>query len=315
MLKRLLLPILFSLPGITFAQAPDYFVDGSRWVYQTSESWETGQTFQRNQTEQYIIHGDTLIGNVVYRKLFTTIHATTTVYLPPPQAPNFLYSQDSLGPAFIRFDPVQNKVYYLPDTDSTERVIYDFNLQVGDLLPMQPLIFTPGRVDSIQTVSLFGKSVKKFYTSSNRSDPGYAHNYILEGLGGSNGLTLNQPVGWVVSGGLFSTSLLCFQSGDSTYTTTQGDCPFLEFISTKDALKDAVQVLISPNPTQGAFTVLVDEGLQHARFRIMDCTGKPLQSRELSEQTTPGQLPSPGIYFWTLEQQGQILRTGKLICH
>ncbi len=43
MLKLLLLPILFSFPSFLSGQAPDFFVEGSRWVYQTSESWEPGQ--------------------------------------------------------------------------------------------------------------------------------------------------------------------------------------------------------------------------------------------------------------------------------
>ncbi|MBC7774777.1 MAG: hypothetical protein H7246_05000 [Phycisphaerae bacterium] len=314
MLKLLLIPILFSLPSFASGQAPNFFVEGSRWVYQTSESWEPGQPFGHDWVEQNIIHGDTLIGGVLYHKVYSTIHATTTVYQPYPEPPLNLYDEYSFGPTFIRHDPVQNKVYYLPSIDSTERLIYDFNLKVGDTLPMQSIIFPIGVVDSIENVALFGASVKKFYTSQDQDGSVYQENYILEGMGGSNGLTFYQPVFLSVSGSVYSTNLVCFQSGDSIYSPLNGDCPFLEYVSTTHAVSEEVSVVVAPNPTQGVFTVLVGETLRNATFIATDCFGRKLQSILLTEQNTSGQLPSEGVYFWRIEKEGRVIRAGKLIC-
>lgn len=312
-MPKLLLLISFLLPQFSRAQAPHFFVDGSRWVYQTSESWEPGQQFLSSQTEQNTIQGDTMIGGVLYGKLYTIYHFETTIYLPWPQTPVYTTGQSQAGPAFIRFDSVQNKVFYLPKADTTEQVIYDFNLQVGDLTPMQSDIFQTGIVDSIETVSLFGSSLKKFYTTADMGGAQYPENYILEGIGGSNGLTYFQPKYVLVSGGIFTTQLVCFQHGDDIYAPLTGECPFLELVSTQDKADETLSVLVSPNPTQGAFSVSVAEGLYGANFRVSDCLGRRVQSSVLGDQVSFATLPAPGIYFWQIEKQGRLVKTGKIV--
>ncbi|MDP1817307.1 MAG: T9SS type A sorting domain-containing protein, partial [Leadbetterella sp.] len=255
--------------------------------------------------EQYIIRGDTLLGSVFYHKIYSTINSSNHV-------PGSTIFQSRSGPTFIRFDSFENKVYYRPNVDSTDRLLYDFNLQVGDTLPIQPIIYQPGLVDSIENVSLFGISVKKFYTSEFLDH--YEKNYILAGMGGSNGLTYNQPVLSVVSGGILMTRLVCFQSGDSIYSPTNSDCPFLETISTKNVVREEISAMVSPNPTQGVFTLFVSEKLRNANFTVTDCLGRKVQSGVLTGQTTIGQLPASGVYFWCVEKNGRLIKAGKLIC-
>lgn len=307
--KLLLLPILFLLPIASKGQTPNFFVEGSRWLYSTEESIESpGQLPWYSALEQYIIHGDTLLGSVFYHKIYSTINSSNHL-------PGSTIFQSRSGPTFIRFDSFENKVYYRPSVDSTERLLYDFNLQVGDTLPIQPIIYQPGLVDSIENVSLFGISVKKFYTSEFLGgSSNYEENYILAGMGGSNGLTFNQPVVSVVSGGILMTRLVCFQSGDSIYSPTNSDCPFLETISTKNVVSEGIGALVSPNPTQGAFTLFVSETLRNANFTVTDCLGRKVQSGVLTEQTTIGQLPASGVYFWYVEKNGRLIKAGKLIC-
>ncbi len=103
-MPKLLLLISFLLPQFASAQAPNFFLDGSRWVYQTSESWEPGQQFLSSQMEQNTIQGDTMIGGVLYGKLYTTYHFGTTIFLPWPQPPIFTTGQGQAGPTFIRYD-------------------------------------------------------------------------------------------------------------------------------------------------------------------------------------------------------------------
>lgn len=315
MQKLLLLPILGLLSYWSNGQTPNFFIEGARWVYQTSESFEPGQQSTSDALEQNIIHGDTLLGGVFYHKIYSIINGSTTSYPPYPQPPitNFSYWQS--GPTFVRFDSVENKVYYRPSADSTERIIYDFNLQVGDFLPMQPTLFTPGRVDSIENVSLFGIPVKKFYTTGSTGGAVYEENYILEGMGGSNGLAYFQPMALLVSGGIFTTRLLCFQSGDSIYSRNSEECPFLELVSTGSPENKAFSVLVSPNPTQGHFDIRVREALHNATFVVLDCLGRKVVSQVLMEQTASGQLPRSGIYFWYLEKDGRRISSGRLICN
>lgn len=312
--KLLLLLLTFSLPQLASGQAPNFFVDGSRWVYSTSESSEPNQQSVSSWVEQNTIQGDTIIGGMLYWKLFTIYHTETTVDPPGPQPPLNILSQSSVGPSFIRYDGSQKRVYYRPSVDSTEKIIYDFNLQVGDILPLQESIsFGVKLVDSIETVPLFGTTLKKFYTTEGLGGAIYQENYILEGMGGSNGLTYFQPMYVLVSGGIFTTQLVCFQNGDDTYAPLTGECPLLELVSTKDKADESLTVLVSPNPTQGDFSVSVAEGLLGANFMVTDCLGRRVQSSVLGEQVSFASLPTPGIYFWQIEKQGRLVGSGKIV--
>jgi hypothetical protein len=307
------LPILLILiANLCNGQTPNFFADGSRWVYHTHESSEPGQQLVHNTDEQHIIHGDTLINGIAYFKLYTTRHNILDVYTFPATLTYHTY--DSLGPSFLRYDTLVKHVYYLPSIDSTERLIYDFDLQVGDTTPMQTEYLPTSIIRSIDTVSLFGTAVKRFFMAD-VNDPSIEHlNYILEGMGGSNGFAYYQPEVLWLGGMAFSTSLRCFQYQDSIYAPYDGECPFVDFISAIDPISENHNVTLSPNPTQGHFTVSISEELLNATCTIVNSLGQAVQSLRLTEQNTTGQLRTPGIYFWRVERDGRLIRSGKLVC-
>mgnify|MGYP002682552944 CR=1 FL=1 len=310
---RLITILLFSLlTNLCFAQTPNYFADGSRWVYHTHESGEPGQQLFHSTDEQNIIHGDTLISGLPYFKLYTTRHNILNVYTFPGTLTYHTY--DSIGPSFLRSDTLEKRVYYLPSIDSTERLIYDFDLQLGDTIPMQSQYFPTTIIRSIDTVSLFGGQVKRFFLAD-VSDPYLEHsNFILEGIGGSNGLTYFQPMyGWL-SGEIYSTTLRCFQYQDSIYGSFDGECPFIDFVSAVDPIREDHTLTISPNPTNGLFTVTISEELLNATCTIVNSLGQTIQSFKLTELNSDGYLNAPGIYFWRVEYDGRFIRTGKVIC-
>ena len=179
---------------------------------------------------------------------------------------------------------------------------------------MQSQYFPTTIIRSIDTVSLFGGQVKRFFLAD-VSDPYLEHsNFILEGIGGSNGLTYFQPMyGWL-SGEIYSTTLRCFQYQDSIYAPYDGECPFIDFISAVDPVRADHTLIISPNPTQGLFTVSISEELLNATCTIVNSLGQVTQSFKLTELNYTGQLSTPGIYFWRVEQEGRLIRTGKIIC-
>ena len=310
---RLITILLFSLlTNLCFAQTPNYFADGSRWVYHTHESGEPGQQLFHSTDEQNILHGDTLISGLSYFKMYTTRHNILNVYTFPGMLT--FNSYDSIGPTFLRYDTLLKSVYYLPSIDSSETLIYDFDLQLGDTTPMQSQHFPTTIIRSIDTVSLFGIAVKRFFLTD-VSDPYIEFfNYVLEGMGGSNGLAYYQPeYGWL-GGGVFSTALRCFQYQDSIYAPYDGECPFIDFISAVDPISDDHALTISPNPTQGLFVITIGEELLNATCTIVNSIGQVTQSFKLTELNSTGQLSTPGIYFWRVEQEGRLIRTGKIIC-
>lgn len=303
-----LLPFLL-LTHFSFGQSPSFFADGSRWVYHTGETSEPGQQLVHSSDRQDILHGDTLIGGINYFKLYSTFHHQLLVYTFPEQT---LYSYDSIGPAYIRYDTTLKMVYYLPHIDSTERLIYDFNLQVGDTVPLQAWENLPVTIDSIDTIQVFGMSAKRFFLDIEIATLP-PENYIIEGLGGSNGLTFLQPTFAALSGGIDMTSLTCFEYQDSLYAPTNSDCPFIDFVSALQPVRDNPTLLIRPNPTPDVFTVTISEDLLHATFTIVDALGRVIQSFKLSDLHTTAQLHSPGLYFWRVEQSGRLMGAGKLV--
>ncbi|MEO6131307.1 MAG: T9SS type A sorting domain-containing protein [Saprospiraceae bacterium] len=302
--------IVLSFLNLTNGQIANFFADGSRWVYHTYETAEPGQQFVHDSDEQDIIHGDTIISGLTYFKLYKTFHHTLTVFTIPHELT--IESYDSIGPSFLRYDLIDKRVYYLPHIDSTERLIYNFNLQVGEMVPMQgdyPMTL----VDSIDSISIFGVTAKRFFLAIWPGSPIDQLNYIIEGLGGSNGLTSFQPEFGAVSGEIFMTHLNCFQFMDTIYSPENNDCPFLDFISSEIPVQEDYKVTVSPNPSTDNFTISIDETLLGSTLAIIDGVGRLKQTiilNDLNKNIVP---TASGIYFWRLTQKGHFIKTGRVI--
>jgi hypothetical protein len=203
-------------------------------------------------------------------------------------------------------------VYYLPAIDSTERLIYNFNLVVGDTTPMQfpgyPTIIT-----SIDTVTLFSVALKRFFVGAANPPWADTRNVIIEGIGGSNGLTYYQPEWDVVSGGYYGTRFSCFQYGDSIYSPFDGTCPFIDFVSASNYVHNEFSLTIGPNPTKNIFFITISEELLQSTFTLVDFLGRVIQSFTLNEVNSTGQLDIPGIYFWNVLKDGRLIDKGRLI--
>lgn len=313
-MTKLISILLFTLlTNFTHAQSPNFFSDGSRWVYHNYETSEPGQYFVHSSDEQDIILGDTVIGELTYFKLYRTFYNTTVVYLTYPMPPVILHSYDSIGPTFLRYDTLLNRVYHLPAIDSAERLIYDFKLEVGDSTPMQFDYWLPTVIDSIDTITVFGVPVKRFFLDIGIQDfP--RPNFIIEGIGGSNGLFQFLPEFYSLSGETYMTHFNCFQYGDSIFSPDHTDCPFINFISdTKQPQYDHT-LNVSPNPTHDLFTVSISEELLNSTFTITDCLGRVIQSFQLIDINSTAQLNTPGIYFWRVVKDGRLMKSGKVIC-
>jgi len=75
---------------------------------------------------------------------------------PNPNPSTTTTSYENKGPMFIRYDSSENKVFYKADVDSSEVVIYDFNLKVNDTIPMSTEYFNGNKVLGIDIIHLFG---------------------------------------------------------------------------------------------------------------------------------------------------------------
>lgn len=306
----IILKLMFLVQNL-FSQATNFFVDNSVWTYISNESFEFGMLSVHNIFEKDSINGDTTINNLTYKKLFVKRQINT--FPQCTQCPSVIVGSIDSSISYIRYDTLIKKVFIREDTSTTERCIYDLNLNIGDTVIMEPASgFPPYTIDSIENTIFFGKSVKKFYLPGGN----FGDNFIIEGLGGSNGLISFFPIEFVVSGGFISTSLNCFQSGDSIYNPDFGGCIsfFLTVSIDENNLKN--QVKIYPNPNLGLFELNVDAPFQNAEFTIFSLTGEIVIQQKITQNKTKLNLLShpKGMYLYQLNADGKQI-VDKLIIH
>lgn len=259
--------------------------------------------------------GDTVINSVSYKKVYRYgLNGAHNCQFPPCFEFDRPYqSFGKLLVAFIREDTVNKKVYNLPAEpygfcDTSEHLIFDYSLEIGDTLnaclydfiganpeyPFEPL----GLVDSIQVVSRFGKNRNTIFTTGIASYGGlpfYWQILILEGVGLENYGIFHEPLTYFVD--------FC-----------EGGMEACELILSNAPVESKKEVNVSPNPTQGLFTVSISEEFLNATCTIVNSLGQVTQSFNLTDLNYTGQLSSPGLYFWRVEQDGRLIRTGMVIC-
>jgi hypothetical protein len=260
--------------------------------------------------------GDTVINSVSYKKVYRYgLNGGHHCQFPPCfefDRPYQSFTKQLV--AFIREDTVSRKVYTLPllhyefFCDTVEHLILDYALSIDDTLntclydfigakpeyPFEPL----GIVDSIQVVPSFGKDRNTIFTTGVARYGGlpyYSQVLLLEGIG-------------LEYYGIFHEGL--------TYLVDfcEGGIEACELILSNTPVESEKEVIISPNPTQGLFTVTIAEELLNATCTIVNSLGQTVQSFKLTERNSTGQLHTPGIYFWRIELDGRFIKTGKIIC-
>ncbi len=184
-------------------------IDSARWkVTYTSSASQCPYLVAEFQDAMV---GDTLIGSINYKKIFRS---------------GVIYSQMCFPSVLgyvgcIREDANKHIYYRLPFT-SSDTIIYDFNLNIGDTLKGYLAMCSPIIVDSIDSVLVQSTYRKRFNCSTHSLGPCYSNIGIIEGIGGTQGLLM--PFG---NSEAFS-SLDCFSLlGNTIYPDTTTNCPLL----------------------------------------------------------------------------------------
>jgi hypothetical protein len=141
----------------------------------------------------------------------------------------------------FRNDANTKKVFYIPKNDTAEKLLYDFNLSLGDTVSNWYNITYPaavGVVSQIDSVYLDSQYLQRFRFFYNQYDT----IYLIEGIGLTSGLlSAVQYVGAVYE------DLLCFGVGNmSIYPNSNQFCGFIGISE-----KSASTLNVFPNPTSG----------------------------------------------------------------
>ena len=283
--------LLLSLLLSFFSDAQNYLHPGSQWRINATGLSMSGPCYF---TEQYVceITGDSVIGGQTYQKIYCHGLKTEGPTMPdpnsncaPPTTFNRLY-------ALVRQDGLKLYIYDL----SEEKLLYDFDLQVGDTLPLSYNNYdNQVTVDSITTIQI-GNEVRKVFHFTQQNQA-YQINKIIEGVGHNWGfIGIMQPFEF------FELNLEGYAINDTVYYPYP-DAPCGLDVGLPE-LPETVQLNAYPNPANAA--IVIETGTLNSirKCDVFDVYGNKcsVERKEMEAGSILLDLSavSPGIYIVSL---------------
>ncbi|MDB5282568.1 MAG: hypothetical protein JWO06_1643 [Bacteroidota bacterium] len=264
----------------------------------------------------FFLNGDTVIYGLVYHSL---MREGNQYYgnCNGQHAQSFIsFGLSNAG--YIREDSMK-KVYYLFFPSSTEEILYDFNLAVGDSFLATTFINAPAFISVARVLSIdtfFSNGVYRRYnfevfdTSQNRW---FNANSWIEGIGSSAGLLC--PFFNYSRMGAGDQELICF--GDSSGTVYPSfSLQSCALVTALIEQKVKIKLLnIYPNPANDYCTIQLD-GLENSyTAQFVDITGQEIMTFKITNPTTQipiSNLPA-GLYFVKVSDALGHVGVGKLV--
>lgn len=285
---RHLLPLAAILPLAMSAQN-DYLGNNPVWTItsmcNTGGGGGTGYCIA-NDTYNYYVAGDSVISGTTYAKV---MRAGSISYQwqggPPPPPPictgTSVYAPYLMG--LVRQDGRTLRRW----EGSTDELLHDFDLTVGDTLPLS---FTNWNTDITVTAVdsiLVGTEWRHRFALANSWSP-----YLIEGIGSMHGLF--EPISNFFDCGY---TLACFGLDTIGYFPTPG--PSCALAMRIEAAGSEVQPLtVFPNPSSDELVVLLPEERTNVRLQLCDLQGRTIAATRSNSSRTSfdvGQLPG-GVY-------------------
>lgn len=241
-MKKQLHLSLFVLLFVTangFAQVNDYFLNNPIW--KENSVCAIFSTCIENNTYNYYIGGDTIINNLQYKAIYkkgTIIRYLQSSNPNPGCATGTFNYVDTLPLFFIR--SAGKQIYaYSSNQFNPEQLLYDFNLQVGDSLPLTALNTVPDiivtAIDSFYTATGYWK---RFYLDQTNT----WCQYLLEGVGSDRGLIAPTEIPFECG-----FNQICYGQQDTGYYPQLGptcDIP----LSVQQPVAEKLSLPVYPNP-------------------------------------------------------------------
>lgn len=265
----------------------------------------------------YEMNGDTIINGHSYNKIYTR-NGQFYYIIPPPNSvigTNFS-ACNYLGA--IRQDTTNKKVYFIDNTMSTDSLLYDFNLTVGDTIQSwynKRSIQWPLIVSGYDSVFIYN-SYYKLYNFNGMQ--GNANHSLIEGIGWTGDLF---GIDW---SGDHDVALSCFNgeflNGGNFigWQAYENECNVLLSCNLTSNIVDPnakMKFSIFPNPFSFQTTLHTTNFLINASLIIYNSTGqKIIQINNINKQTIiikRGNLLS-GIYLLQLIESNRIIFSYKL---
>jgi len=276
MRKLQLIIIFFVVGATTFGQSNIYHPFPDSNAMWTDRIYEPGCNMTDEcSINQYTLTGDTLINGIIYKKL------TQSGYII---SQNYQYTYYSEYAGAIRQEINNKKVFYFPPYyyPQVDTLLYDFDLNVGDSLPLTylyPWNFCNAVVDTIDSVAVGSSYHKRFHISTTNTYP--EETWLIEGIGCSRGL-----FGFYCASWEYWKYLTCFIQNDtiSYPTPPNSDCNLITFIS--ELKNQPNSILIYPNPVKDRFTIDLSVILRNTYLSISNVNGQELIEQKIKDNKT-----------------------------
>lgn len=245
--------------------------------------------------EHHALCGDTLIDGIYYRK-FSSLQVDLAMNI---------VGETYLGA--IRTEG--EKVFYLPEINPQEILLYDFSLEAGDSIELVPQYASNSvtrYVDSVKTETLAGANRKLIYFR-----PGYANapvEFWIEGIGSNYGV-INRASD---PGPDFGSELLCYAHEDEYLNLTLIEC-FLPELNNCPLVSSVYEegenyFSIYPNPTSERIFIEMKKGeINHLEVNLYDASGRlekhfNVYGEEIISLDIEG--VNSGLYFLEIKNKG-----------
>ncbi|MDP2188348.1 MAG: T9SS type A sorting domain-containing protein [Sphingobacteriaceae bacterium] len=297
--------LLFCLVSLsTHAQVPDYFANDPRWIENEYSAGNQVPPFiPRNTTSLYWIAGDSLVNNVLYKKVMSRSRTTYDYAYPPSFGGGFRCLLRQEGRNIWRLDNQHGALEYL-------LVSYDY--EVGDSLRGYAFEQCGHNTDTIQkidSVLMNGAYRKVFYVDSLNGPiiiEGVGHMLDASGSGGGFTLPLCMGIGW-------GNTLLCYAQGALPLWPDQSAGATGCELSLNVADAELPVLAIYPNPFAQYLEVKTAD-FTEKELVLYDISGKLLLRQAFTEEAriATDHLPA-GIYVYELKGANRPAVFGKVV--
>lgn len=319
-MKNLFLPLFIFFSYIANAQFATLLDTNAVWRQGVKSCSDNGFGPECQPWEYLdfkLNNGDTVIGNYTYKKVPNYYNQEISLWL-------YAYLREDSGKLYMKYETTTFVPYYSPSLftinylfDTTEFVLYDFTLQVGDTFTTriyrcrlndggdsityyQNFILT-----SVDTVVLNNGNERKRYRFNTQYNNGmdYTRRYYgphlewIEGIGSTATFfynEINHMSGCGMDGGFANYSIACYSLNDSILWGVE-NCLFPTAVN-ENIAKENTQVF--PNPVEDLLTI--KSPINYTDYAVYNTLGSVVQSGTISTNSIDFSALSNGIYILSL---------------
>jgi hypothetical protein len=295
----LLLLFMASLQANAQQTYTPFPMENAWWQYAVN-SGSAG--FWTNTDEQLMIVADKVtISNIEYNKLLHRSSYTSNATDPNATAPDAIADAADAEYAGIR---ESNKRVYIKFDGQPEMILFDFNLNVGDMMPVVKGMTNPTeqiylKIDNIDNVTM-GSTVRKRYHLEGGST-------VVEGAGASFGLYRRESAVHV------GISFRCSFDGSAYMAGSANPCDYIWPFGTPVTVAGVANpnpVGLYPNPCSDALHINGPTGLI---AEVYDAVGRLVTRTPITKSINTSAWRD-GLYIVKLyDANGELLKTEKVV--